>query len=97
MTSLFLSDNDATLQDLFHTFSSTSTLHGMSFLGTTRNWFSKVIWIFIVLGGLVLSIIGIDQCVKGWESNPVITSVWQVPIESIPFPSVTICPIVDKR
>ena len=47
--------------------------------------------------GLILAVIGIDECVKGWEQNPVVTSVWQVPIESIPFPSITICPIGGER
>ena len=82
---------------MLKTFSTTSTLHGISFVGTSASVLTKLLWLAIVILGLVLSIIGIDQCFKGWEANPVITAVWQVPIESTPFPSITICPIGDER
>ena len=32
-------------------------------------------------------------CLQTWQENPVITSVAQIPIESIVFPPVTICPL----
>ena len=90
-------DKDISFKELLKSFSTTSTLHGISFVGTSGSVLTKLIWLAIVITGLVLSIIGIDQCFKGWEQNPVITAVWQVPIESTPFPSVTICPIGDER
>ena len=85
------------LDDLWKTYSSTSTLHGMSFLGTSKSVSAKVLWLLIIVAGLILSSLGIHECLKGWEANPVITAVWQVPIESTPFPSITICPMGDER
>ena len=83
--------------DLFHTFHTTSTVHGVSLFGTSRSLMAKLFWILIVTIGLVLSIVGIDECFKGWNSNPVITAVWQMPIESVNFPSITICPMGQKQ
>jgi len=69
----------------------------MSFLGTSRSISAKLLWFLIIVAGLILSSFGIHECLKGWEANPVITAVWQVPIESTPFPSITICPIGEER
>ena len=93
----FTEKGEQSLPEMLKTFSTTSTLHGISFVGTSASVLTKLLWLAIVILGLVLSIIGIDQCFKGWEANPVITAVWQVPIESTPFPSITICPIGDER
>ena len=88
---------EKTFLELLKTFSTTSNIHGISFVGTSGNVLIKLLWLAIVILGLGFSIIGIDQCFKGWEANPVITAVWQVPIESTPFPSITVCPISDER
>lgn len=84
-------------KELLKAFSTTSTLHGISFVGTSTSVLSRLLWLVIVIMGLVLAVIGIDQCFKGWEQNPVITAVWQIPIESVPFPSITVCPIGGER
>ena len=69
----------------------------MAFLGASKSLLSRFFWLLIIIIGLILAVIGIDECVKGWEQNPVVTAVWQVPIESIPFPSITICPVGGER
>ena len=97
MKIISLKDADPSFKDVFRTFTANSTLHGISFLGTSRSLEARMLWLLIIISVLALSIIGIDQCVKGWESNPVITAVWQVPIESAPFPSITICPLEEER
>ena len=84
-------------QELLKNFSTTSTLHGVSFIGTSRSVISRILWLIIIVIGLVSAVIDIDQCFKGWANNPVITAVWQVPIESTPFPSITVCPIGGER
>ena len=84
-------------EELLRKFSTRSTLHGMAFLGASKSLLSRVFWLLIIIMGLILAVIGIDECVKGWEQNPVVTAVWQVPIESILFPSITICPIGGER
>ena len=45
----------------------------------------------VVLSGISGAIYIIDNSFKAWASNPVITAVEQIPIESVPFPSITIC------
>ena len=89
-------DKDSVV-DLFQTFSTASTLHGIYYLGKSQRWYSRFLWLFIVIVGLIFSVICIEQCFKGWQQNPVVTAVWQVPIQTIPFPSITICPTGDER
>ncbi|XP_023326126.1 acid-sensing ion channel 4-like [Eurytemora carolleeae] len=36
-------------------------------------------------------------CYQAWQDNPILTSVAQIPIESIVFPPVTICPLYNEN
>jgi hypothetical protein len=47
-----------------------------------------------VFCGISAAIYIIDNSFKAWESNPVITAVEQIPIERVPFPSITICELL---
>ena len=97
MPIIALEDNDPSFKEVFKTFTENSTLHGISYLGTSKGLVARMLWLLIIISGLSLSIIGIDKSFKEWESNPVITAVWQIPIESAPFPSITICPFENER
>jgi hypothetical protein len=77
--------------ELFETFSSSSTIHGTFFWFYCTNWVPKIFWFFVVFCGISAAIYIIDNSFKAWESNPVITAVEQIPIERVPFPSITIC------
>ena len=94
---LELNNKRDSVQGLFQTFSTASTLHGVYYLGSSQRWYSRFLWLFIVVVGLIFSIICIEECFRGWQQNPVVTAVWQVPIQAIPFPSITICPKGNKR
>lgn len=45
----------------------------------------------VVVSGMSGAIFIIDNSFKAWNKNPVITAVAQIPIEQVPFPSITIC------
>ena len=47
--------------------------------------------------GIVSAVTIINNSFEAWKEAPVITSVIQIPIESVPFPSVTICPMERNR
>ena len=47
--------------------------------------------------GIVSAVTIINNSFEAWKDAPVITSVIQIPIESVPFPSVTICPMERNR
>ena len=80
--------------ELFETFSSSSTIHGTFFWFYCTNWVPKIFWFFVVFCGISAAIYIIDNSFKAWESNPVITAVEQIPIERVPFPSITICELL---
>ena len=76
---------------MFDTFTSSSTIHGTFFWSHCTHWATKLFWFMVVLSGISGAIYIIDNSFKAWASNPVITAVEQIPIESVPFPSITIC------
>ncbi|QQP35869.1 Gonad-specific amiloride-sensitive sodium channel 1, partial [Caligus rogercresseyi] len=78
------------LQDLFNRFCESSSIHGINYWHTT-------LWTFVTLLGIGSAAFMIRNNFISWESNPIIVSVWQVPIEQSPFPGITICPLDDTR
>jgi Amiloride-sensitive sodium channel len=50
----------------------------------------------VVFCGISGAIYIIDNSFKAWASNPVITAVEQIPIERVPFPSITICKFFNQ-
>ena len=56
-------------------------------------WYlGSTLWSIIVLIGFLLTFCLTFMVWKDWHQNPVSTSVVQIPIENILFPSVTLCP-----
>ncbi|XP_059093651.1 uncharacterized protein LOC131888743 [Tigriopus californicus] len=82
---------------MFAKFCESSTIHGTYFWGESRSTLGKSFWVLIVLFGVISAALIINNSFIAWKDNPVITSVTQIPIEQVPFPSVTICPIGDTR
>ncbi len=52
---------------------------------------------FVNISGIIMSAFVINQSFSAWKKNPVVTSVAQLPIEAVPFPAITICPIGNTR
>ena len=86
-------NNDEDVGSVFSKFCNSSTVHGTYFWWESRTIIGKFIWVCIVVLGIGSSALIINNSFVAWQTNPVITSVAQIPIEQIPFPSVTICPL----
>ena len=86
------------IKELFSKFCNSSTIHGTYFLGeSTTGKVARFAWLIVVILGAVGSVIIINNTYEGWKANPIITSVAQLPIESISFLSITVCPLDDTR
>ena len=72
-------------------FLETSTIHGLSYISTTRRLI-RLIWILIVIGGFSGACFLIFLSFKDWDENPISTTIETLPIESVTFPEVTVCP-----
>ena len=72
-------------------FLDTSTIHGLSWISSTRRWL-RFLWILIVIGGFAGALALIYQSFYSWEQNPISTTVETLPISEIRFPNVTVCP-----
>ena len=64
----------------------------MSSLFRSAWYLGNTLWSSIVLFGFLLTFCLTFMVWKDWHQNPVSTSVVQIPIENILFPSVTLCP-----
>ena len=88
----------SSVKELFTKFCNSSTIHGTYFLGeSTTGKIARFVWLVVVVMGAVGSVIIINRTFEGWKKNPIITSVAQMPIESISFLAITICPLDDTR
>ena len=72
-------------------FLETSSINGISLISSTRG-LAKLFWIFVVIGGVSLSIFMIFESFENWEKNPISTTSESIPIHDITFPNVTVCP-----
>lgn len=81
--------------DVLSEYTAETSIHGMKYLGKGRG--KCVVRIFWIMA-LVLSVSGcaylIFRTYQKWQSNPVIVSFDEnsIPVSTIPFPAVTICP-----
>ena len=73
------------------TFLDSSTIHGLSWISTTRRW-SRLFWLLIVIGGFSGAGYLIHASFYNWELSPISTAIETLPISHITFPNVTVCP-----
>ena len=73
------------------TFLGTSTIHGLSYISSTRKWL-RLFWIFVVLGGFSVAGYLIYTSFNNWKQSPISTTIETLPISQITFPNVTVCP-----
>ena len=73
------------------TFLDTSTIHGMSWISSTRR-FARFFWILIVLGGFSWAGYMIHQSFYNWQQSPITTTLETLPISDITYPNITVCP-----
>ena len=73
------------------TFLESSTVHGLSYISTTRR-LVRLFWIIIVAAGFTGASVLIYQSFQDWSDNPITTTIETRPIKEIKFPKVTVCP-----
>ena len=73
------------------TFLESSTIHGLSYISTTRRPL-KLFWMLVVTAGFTGAGVLIYQSFEDWSENPIKTTIETRPISEITFPKVTVCP-----
>ena len=73
------------------TFLESSTIHGLTYISTTRKY-ARILWILIVLAGFIGASLLINESFDSWSESPIKTTLETKPISEIKFPKVTVCP-----
>ena len=72
-------------------FLDTSTIHGLSFISSTKKW-SRLFWILVVIGGFYGAGFMIYTSFYNWGQSPITTTIETLPISELTLPNVTVCP-----
>ena len=72
-------------------FLESSTIHGLSYISTTRR-FVRLLWLLVVVFGFAGAVTLISQSFSSWSESPISTTIETLPIEDVQFPRVTVCP-----
>ena len=78
--------------DVIREFLATSTIHGLSRIGSSQSKAFKFLWSVIVVAGFVGAGFLIQSSVSDWGDSPIATSVATHRIAGLEFPNVTVCP-----
>ena len=73
------------------TFLESSTIHGLSYLSSTRKY-ARLFWLCVILCGFSGACFLIYKSFHSWAESPVRTTVETLPISELKFPKVTVCP-----
>ena len=79
----------------FKQFLDSSTIHGLSYISSTRR-FIRFAWILIVIGGFTVAGYMIYESFQNWNESPVTTTIETLPISGMTLPNVTVCPPKNK-
>ena len=72
-----------------NTFLESSTIHGLTYISTTRKYV-RLFWSLVVLMGFLGASLLIKESFDSWSEIPVMTNIETVPITDIEFPKVTV-------
>ena len=73
-------------------FLSTSTIHGLSHIGSAKSWPLRLFWILVVIAGFGIASYLISSSYSEWAKSPVSSTTITRPISELDFPEVTVCP-----
>ena len=73
-------------------FLESSTIHGLSYISTSKRSLVKLLWITIVVTGFSGAAVLIHQSFQAWEESPISTTVETRSTKELRFPKVTVCP-----
>ena len=83
------------IADTTKNYSSTTTIHGISYLFSNKiSGLERLLWVIVVILAMFFTTFQVVKLYKEWQAKPVITTLDTValPIKDIEFPAVTICP-----
>ena len=72
-------------------FLESSTIHGLTYISTTRKY-ARAFWIIVVLTGFTGAGYLIQTSFQSWAESPIKTTIETLPISELKFPKVTVCP-----
>ena len=78
--------------DFVRDFLETSTIHGFAYVASTKSYFGKALWAFVIFTAFFFAGLIIYKSVNSWEEFPVSTTLSVHPIEELEFPAITVCP-----
>ena len=73
------------------TFLESSSIHGLTYISTTRKY-ARLFWILVVITGFSVASFLIKESFDSWSESPVKTTIETLPIAEIKLPKVTVCP-----
>ena len=77
--------------DGVRTFLESSTIHGLTYISSTKKW-SRLFWVLVVLLGFIGAASLIHESFHSWTESPIKTTIETLPISQLNFPVVTVCP-----
>ena len=77
--------------DVIQDFLKSSTIHGINYIGSSRN-LGKIFWIFVVICGFSVAGYLINKSFDAWAQSPITTTIETLPISGVTLPNVTVCP-----
>lgn len=81
------------MQSLFSEFCSHASMHGLRYFGDRRRHWSERFWWAIAIGlAIWFCGISVENVWAKWRDMPIKMTENTVPISTIPFPTITICP-----
>ena len=78
--------------DVVRDFLATSTIHGLSRIGSSQSKVSQFLWFATVVAGFTGAGYLIHSSFSSWKSSPVATSISTHSIADLQFPDITVCP-----
>ncbi|XP_055382439.1 pickpocket protein 28-like [Condylostylus longicornis] len=88
------------LRGIIADYSDATSIHGIKYFGSrNKRWYERIIWFSLVLASMYYGTILTIQTWTNWYNNPVIVGLAEssTPIWEIPFPAVTICPLIKYQ
>ena len=73
------------------TFLESSTIHGLTYISTTRKY-ARLFWVLVVIAGFVGASLIINESFDSWSESPIKTTIETLHISEISLPKVTVCP-----
>ena len=75
----------------FRNFLESSTIHGLTYISSSRK-FVRLFWTAVIVAGFTCASILIHTSFQDWSENPIKTTIETLPIKDIKFPKLTVCP-----